>query len=308
VKARQRRQPNKGIRTLETDILSVDVEDYFHVEAFSDVVDRRQWERYPCRVESNTHRILSLLEQQNVHGTFFILGWVAERYPALVREIVARGHEPACHSYEHRLIYELSPREFKEDTRRAKDLVEQAAGRAVYGYRAPSYSVTSRSLWALKILVEAGFTYDSSVFPIRHDVYGIPRAPRFPFRISTAAGPLVEYPITTFRLLDRWNLPVGGGGYLRILPFWYTRLGVRLTRDECLPVIAYIHPWEVDPDQPRLPGRLTSRLRHYTNVARLPVRLQRLLTLGTFTSFERSGLAGTARDIDLDDWLSHEER
>jgi polysaccharide deacetylase family protein (PEP-CTERM system associated) len=280
-------------------VMSVDVEDYFHVESFSDVVDRADWDGYACRVEPNTRRLLDVLEECGVEATFFILGWVADRYPHLVREIVARGHEPACHSYWHRLIYRLEPREFAEDTRRAKEAIEQAAGVAVQGYRAPSYSVTRRSLWAFDILTELGFTYDSSIFPIHHDVYGIPDAPRHPFRIATPSGPLIEYPITTFRLLGRRNLPVGGGGYLRILPFWYTRLGCARAAHDELPLIVYIHPWEIDPAQPRLGGRLKSRLRHYTNLAKLEGRLRTLLGSGKFTSFRQSGLEADAAACDL---------
>lgn len=271
-------------------VFSVDVEDYFQVEAFSDVVPRERWGSYGLRVENNTRRILDLLDEHGVEATFFVLGWVAERVPALVREIAGRGHELACHSYWHRLIYRLTPAEFAEDTRRAKDVIEQAAGTPVFGYRAPSYSVTRQSLWALDVLAEAGFTYDSSIFPIRHDVYGIPDAPRGPFRIQTSAGILTEYPITTFRLGAGPNFPVGGGGYLRLLPFWYTRFGARRAAAEQLPLIAYIHPWEVDPEQPRLQGRARSRLRHYTNLARTHERLAALLALGQFSSFAKCGL------------------
>jgi polysaccharide deacetylase family protein (PEP-CTERM system associated) len=199
--------------------------------------------------------------------------------------------------YWHRLIYKLDRNEFAVDTRRAKDVIEQAAGEAVFGYRAPSYSITMKSLWALEVLAEAGFTYDSSIFPIRHDVYGIPDAPRQPFLVTTDAGPIVEFPITTFRMVGEQNLPVGGGGYLRILPFWYTKLGFRRAQAENLPLIAYIHPWEVDPDQPRIGGRRRSRLRHYTNLAKTDDRLRRLLALGRFSSFRGSGLADTARAV-----------
>jgi len=289
-------------------ILSVDVEDYFHVEAFADVVDRAQWDSFRPRVEANARRLLELLEEQGVQATFFILGWVAERYPALVREIVARGHEPACHSYWHRRVYRLSVEEFREDCRSAKQAIEQAAGRPVFGYRAPSFSITGDSLWALEVLAELGFTYDSSIFPIRHDVYGIPGAPRFPFRLTTAAGTLLEYPISTFRLVGRHNFPVGGGGYLRILPFWYTRLGIQRLWSEGLPLIVYLHPWEIDPDQPRLEGRLTSRLRHYTNLSRTVPRLQGLLGMGEFTSFEQSPWSDEARDIDIYSWVRNETR
>jgi len=271
-------------------VISVDVEDYFHAEAFSDVVDRSQWDSYPSRVAQNTKRLLELFAAHRIEATFFVLGWVAERFPSLVAEIAAAGHEVACHSYWHRLIFKLERSEFREDTRRAKDVVEQAAGCRVQGYRAPTYSIVADSLWALDILSELGFTYDSSIFPIHHDVYGIPHAPRFPFRIQTAAGELMEYPISTFRFAGSRNWPVGGGGYLRILPWWYTRIGVQRAQHEGLPVIAYVHPWEIDPDQPRIAGRLRSRLRHYTNLSRTYGRLDRMLRECTFTSFRNSGL------------------
>jgi polysaccharide deacetylase family protein (PEP-CTERM system associated) len=275
---------------LVTRILSVDVEDYFHVEAFSDVVERSAWDDYECRVESNTYRLLEMFDRRGVRATFFILGWVAERYPSLVRDIVAAGHEPACHSYWHRLIYTLTPEDFRSDTYRAKQVIEQAAGTPVYGYRAPSYSITRKSIWALDVLAELGFTYDSSIFPIHHDVYGIPDAPRSPFQTETPSGPITEYPITTFRLFGEKNLPVGGGGYLRIFPYWYTRLGVSRAERDGVPLVVYLHPWEIDPEQPRLSGRLTSRLRHYTNLSRMQKRLDTLLNLGQFGSFRESDL------------------
>jgi len=253
----------------------------------------------------NTHRLLDLIDESGVKATFFILGWVAKRYPGIVREIVARGHEPACHSYWHRLIYKMTRKEFSEDTRRAKDVIEQAAGRQIYGYRAPSYSIVSSSLWALDVLAGSGFRYDSSIFPIRHDVYGIPDASRFPFRLVTPSGPLVEYPITTFRFIGDINLPVGGGGYLRILPFWYTRFGCARAAKEDLPVIAYIHPWEIDPEQPRLAGRLKSRLRHYTNLAATSSRLRKLIGIGRFTSFEACDPGVVAREVDFPSLASH---
>lgn len=287
-------QLSAGSPARSINVFSVDVEDYFQVEAFSDVVQRERWDAYTLRVEDNTLRLLDLLDERDVEATFFVLGWVAERLPNLVREIASRGHEIACHSYWHRLIYKLDRAEFLEDTRRAKDVIEQAAGCAVYGYRAPSYSITAESLWALEALVETGFTYDSSIFPIRHDVYGIPSAPRGPFRVNTPSGPLVEYPITTFRFGAGPNFPVGGGGYLRLLPFWYTRLGFERAHADNLPLIAYVHPWEVDPGQPRLPGRARSRFRHYTNLAQMYDRLGALLHLGDFTSFAKSGLADSA--------------
>jgi polysaccharide deacetylase family protein (PEP-CTERM system associated) len=270
-------------------IVSVDVEDYYQVEAFSRSVDRADWARYPSRVESNTRRVLDFLDESDVRATFFILGWVAERHPALLREIVARGHEPACHSYGHRLIFGLSPGEFREDTRAAKQQIEQATGVPVMGYRAPSFSITRRSAWAPGVLVELGFTYDSSIFPSRHDIYGIPDAPRRPFLIHTAAGPLFEFPMTTFRLLGNFNFPVAGGGYLRIFPSWYTRIGVRRAMQEEIPVIAYVHPWEFDPEQPRIAAPWKSRLRHYINLKRTRPKLRKLLCLAEFTSFRDSG-------------------
>lgn len=280
-------------------ILSVDVEDYFQVEAFSDIVDRSQWDNYSSRVERNTRRVLDLFADCQVKGTFFVLGWVAERYPRLVRDIAAAGHELACHSYWHRLIYNLSPREFREDTVRAKDAIEQAAGERVCGYRAPSYSITRQSLWALEVLAEAGFQYDSSIFPIRHDTYGILDAPRVPYRIRTESGILVEYPLTTFRILNGPNLPVGGGGYLRIFPFWYTQMGVRRAWSEGVTLISYIHPWELDPEQPKLRGRFISRLRHYTNLAKAEGRLKKLIALAKFSTFRESGLTGAVATQDL---------
>jgi polysaccharide deacetylase family protein (PEP-CTERM system associated) len=284
----------QGIRN----VISVDVEDYFHAESFADVVQRSDWEGCSSRVEANTRRLLDLFAQLKVHATFFVLGWVGERHPELLRQIAAGGHELACHSYWHRLIYQLSPAEFREDTRKAKEVIEQAAGQGVCGYRAPTYSIVSNSLWALEVLADLGFTYDSSIFPIHHDRYGIPDAPRFPFRFSTPSGSIVEYPITTFRMGGH-NLPVAGGGYLRLLPWSYTRIGMRRAQREGLPVIAYVHPWEIDPDQPRLPGRLISRLRHYTNLGKVHGRLTKMLRGETFTSFRESGLAQIVQEVDF---------
>jgi len=280
-------------------IASVDVEDYFHVEAFARVIDRAQWSGYATRVEANTRRILDLFDESSVRGTFFILGWVAERYPTLVREIVDRGHEPACHSYWHRLIHSLTPAEFREDTLRAKNVIEDASGRRIFGYRAPSFSVTRRAPWALEVLAGCGFTYDSSVFPVTHDVYGVPGAPRRPFIVPTPSGPIVEYPMTTFRFAVGPNLPVAGGGYLRLLPSWYTRWGVRRAWKQDLPVISYIHPWEVDPEQPRIAAPFKSRLRHYTNLDKTADRLRELFSLGGFGPFDGSPLAATAETYDF---------
>lgn len=270
-------------------ILSVDVEDYFHVEAFAKVVDREQWPAFACRVEASTERVLDLFDECGVKGTFFILGWVADRYPGLVQEIVRRGHEPACHSYWHRLIYNLTPAEFRADTLKAKECIEQAAGEAVFGYRAPSFSIVAKSSWAFNVLAELGFQYDSSVFPVSHDTYGMPEAPRQPFQVSTPSGPLIEFPMTTFRMGNSPNLPVGGGGYLRILPSWYTRFGVRRAAKDGVPVVVYIHPWELDPEQPRIQAGFKSRLRHYTNLNSTAKKLKKMIESGSYTNFRESG-------------------
>jgi polysaccharide deacetylase family protein (PEP-CTERM system associated) len=276
-------------------IISVDVEDYFHVEAFASIIPRDTWGTYASRVERNTERILNLFDECKVSGTFFILGWVAEQYPSLVRKIVDRGHEAACHSYWHRLIYKLTPEEFREDTLRAKNVIEQSGGAQVYGYRAPSFSITEKSRWALGVLAALGFQYDSSVFPVTHDVYGVPSAPRSPFRVETPHGSIVEFPMATFRFQkDGRNLPVAGGGYLRIFPYWYTKAGIRRAWGEGLPVVSYIHPWELDPGQPRLNGSLKSRLRHYTNLDWTERRLRKMLSLDKFSSFRDSGLTESA--------------
>ena len=284
-------------------IMSVDVEDYFHVEAFAGVVDRANWSAYPCRVEQNTERVLDLLDECRTTATFFILGWVAERYPKLVRRIVERGHEPACHSYWHRLIFKLTPAEFREDTLRAKNAIEQAAGSKIEGYRAPSFSITSRSMWALEVLAELGFRYDSSVFPVKHDIYGFPEAPRAPFRVDTRSGAMIEFPMTTFHLGAGPNLPAGGGGYLRLLPFWYTKAGLKSAWRDGLPVVSYVHPWELDPEQPRMNAPLKSRLRHYTNLSSTESRLRRLLALDRFTSFRDSGLLDSAPACSLQETI-----
>ncbi len=285
-------------------VVSVDVEDYFHAEAFSGVMDSSRWERQTSRVEVNTRRLLELLATLNVHATFFVLGWVADRFPGLVRDIAAGGHELGCHSYWHRLIYKLQPAEFREDTRRAKDVIEQISGQSINVYRAPTYSVVDRSLWALEILAELGFSYDSSIYPIHHDRYGMPDAPRAPFRFQTPSGPMTEFPLTTFRLAGH-NMPVGGGGYLRLLPRMYTRLGLKRVQAEGLPIVIYIHPWEVDPEQPRLPGGLSTRLRHYTNLSRTFERFRTVLQSGEYTSFRESGLADAAKDFDFYAWNQH---
>lgn len=258
--------------------MSIDVEDYFHVSAFDGLVPRSRWDSMESRVEANTLRLLEIFAEFNVRSTFFVLGWVCRRSPGLVRTIAAAGHEIASHGYAHRLIYDQTPSAFREDVRRAKALLEDAGGRTVAGYRAPSYSITPRSLWALDVLAEEGYTYDSSIFPIRHDRYGIPVSGRRPYRIERGAHALIEVPGSTTRL-GPLNLPVAGGGYFRLLPYRWTHWGIsRVNRLEHRSVVFYLHPWEIDPGQPRLSiGRL-GRFRHYRNLDLTEVRLRQLLT------------------------------
>jgi len=257
--------------------MTIDVEDYFQVSAFDAVVTRDEWSTRPSRVVANTQRLLQLFEDAGVTATFFVLGWVADRFPALVTDLAKAGHEMASHGYSHHLVYNQTPAEFREDVRRAKAVIEDRSGRRVQGYRAPSYSITRRSLWALDVLVEEGYTYDASIFPIRHDRYGIPDAPRHPYMLARRAGALAEAPPSTVRL-GGMNLPVAGGGYFRLLPYWWTRWGIgRVNRQEGRPAIFYLHPWEIDPDQPRLEAGVVSRFRHYRNLDKTESRLRRLL-------------------------------
>ena len=258
--------------------MSIDVEDYYHVSVFDRVVPRSDWSRLESRVVANTDRLLALFDQFGVRATFFVLGWVADRHPDLVKRIAAAGHEIASHGYGHRLVYEQAPAEFREDVRRAKDILESAAGLPVAGYRAPSFSITTRSLWALDVLAEEGYRYDASIFPIRHDRYGIPDAPRHPHIRTLATASMIEVPGSTIRV-GPVNLPVAGGGYFRILPYGWTRWGIaRLNRLESRPAVFYLHPWEIDPGQPRLPASRLGRFRHYRNLDRTEDRLRRLLT------------------------------
>jgi len=266
--------------------MSVDVEDYFQVEAFSDSVSRASWDDWPARVVPNTQRVLELFDRYDTKATFFFVGWVARKFPQLAREVHARGHELACHSFWHRPVYELTPEEFREDTRMARDAIEQASGARVLGYRAPTWSITRDSLWALDILAEEGFLYDSSIYPINHDLYGIPGAQRFPYTHTCSNGrQLTEFPPATVRLAGV-NLPAAGGGYLRIFPLTYTRwVFRRMERKHRQPVVVYVHPWELDPDQPRLRDRFRSRFRHYTNLNRMQGRLRFLLENHSFQPF-----------------------
>ena len=270
-----------------TNALTVDVEDYFHVSAFSNHIDRSQWDGYSCRVETNTRNLLGMFDQAGVKATFFVLGWVAERYPALVSEIDANGHEVACHGYSHELVYRQTPELFRDESRRSKAVLEDIIQKPVKGYRAASYSITAKSTWALDILAELGFRYDSSIFPVRHDRYGMPGAQREPHVLKTPAGhSLVEFPLSTFQAL-RYRLPVSGGGYFRLFPYWFTRYALgRINSKEQLPFIFYLHPWEIDPGQPRVQAGMVSRFRHYQNLDRCQPRLTALLRDFSFNTAE----------------------
>jgi polysaccharide deacetylase family protein (PEP-CTERM system associated) len=257
--------------------MSVDVEDYFQVSAFAGTVSRADWDRFDCRVERNTDAVLAMFADHGARATFFTLGWVAQRCPALVRRIVEQGHELASHGDAHFRVSDQSPDEFREDVRRTKRLLEDTGGVAVTGYRAASFSIGDKTPWAFEVLAEEGHTYSSSVYPIRHDHYGMPDAPRFSYRPDPAQG-LVEVPITTVNVFGR-NLPSGGGGYFRLLPYAVSRWAIRrVNNTDRKPAIFYFHPWEVDPGQPRMsPISARTRFRHYTNLGRMEPRLRMAL-------------------------------
>jgi polysaccharide deacetylase family protein (PEP-CTERM system associated) len=256
--------------------LTVDVEDYFQVSAFDHHVHRDAWERMPSRVERNVDELLQLLGERRARATFFTLGWVAQRHPQLIRRIVANGHELASHGFGHRRASDLDHAAFSADIRRAKTLLEDVSGAAVIGYRAPSFSIDRRNLWAFDCIAAAGYRYSSSVYPVQHDHYGMPDAPRFPYRVCDG---LLEIPVTTTRLFGR-NLPAGGGGYFRLAPYRMSRWAIaRVNRREQRPAIFYFHPWEIDPGQPRVDGvGIKTRFRHYLNLHRTKARLTRLLS------------------------------
>ena len=255
--------------------MTVDVEDYFQVSAFAPYIRREDWDSRECRVERNVGRILELLAERQTHATFFTLGWVAERYPQLVRRIVEGGHELASHGYGHQRASELSPEAFSQDITRAKQLLEDLSGKPVLGYRAPSFSIGTANLWAFDSLARAGYRYSSSIYPIKHDHYGMPDSPRFAYRVG--AG-LLEIPVTTLRMMNR-NLPSSGGGYFRLLPYGLSRWMLRkVNREDREPAIFYFHPWEIDVGQPRIAGiDAKTRFRHYVNIGRTENRLQSLL-------------------------------
>lgn len=267
--------------------LSFDVEEYFHAEAFAGVVGPEDWSSLESRVAPATRRLLDVLDDAGARATFFVLGWVAERQPSLVREMAERGHEVACHGYAHRMLQRMTREELRADLERAKARIEDASGHRVIGYRAPTFSMTRDTLWGLDVLRQVGFQYDSSVFPIHHDRYGIPDAPRFPHRLPTPdGGEIVEFPMSTVTVMG-WRVPVAGGGYFRLAPYEITRRAIaRLNRREGQAAIVYLHPWELDPGQPRLPaGRLT-RMRHSVNLERTEPKLRRLLADFSFAPVE----------------------
>ncbi len=270
-------------------VMSVDVEDYFHVEAFSSYISPKDWDSYSPRVENNVLRTLDLFERYSVCGTFFILGWVAERFPKLVRRIDEAGHEIGCHGYGHQHIGRQTPEQFRQDVRRARKGLMDQVQREVSCYRAPSFSIYGKTLWAPEILAEEGFAIDSSIFPAQHDLYGMPDAPRFPYwhRLSNGNS-LFEFPPSTLHF-GKVKVGVGGGGYLRFAPYAVTRWAFKsINKKHQRPAMVYFHPWELDPDQPRVPVGFRSRLRHYTNLDAMENKIARLLKDFRFTTISRA--------------------
>jgi polysaccharide deacetylase family protein (PEP-CTERM system associated) len=276
-------------------VLTVDVEEYFHPNEVQPYLDPTRWGSLPSRIDSQLSRILDLFQEKQIKATFFILGWVAEHHPQAVAAIAAAGHEIGCHSYAHELVYRMEPAQFRRDTKRAVAAIEDACGATPRVYRAPSYSITLESLWALEILVQCGFTHDSSIYPIAHDRYGIPGFKRHPHVIETQSGPIHEFPIATVQLAKDQIAPVGGGAYLRLLPSRYISAGIRrVNRDEKKPVCIYFHPWEIDPGQPRLARGLVARARTYTGIRGMSRKLNLLLTqfqFSTLTSVQDARMA-----------------
>lgn len=288
----------------QSNALTIDVEDYFQVEAFAKVIDRGDWDKQPRRVARNTHSLLDILAEARVSATFFTLGWVAERHPELVQRIVAEGHELASHGSDHHRADQQSQEDFRSDVRRSKKLLEDISGGPVVGYRAPTFSVGRRTLWVHAILAEEGFQYSSSVYPIAHDLYGEPHAPRRPFFPQPG---FLEIPLTTVRVLGR-NLPSAGGGYFRLLPYAVARGALRRARQELrTPCVFYLHPWELDPDQPRQShAPRLSRFRHYVNLHRTKDRLCRLLVDFRWSRMDRIFLGEMANSAPLiEAWLKH---
>ena len=257
--------------------MSIDVEDYFQVASLADSISVSEWDGIAPRVVKNTHRLLDLFDKYDIKATHFVLGWIAERFPELVKEIDSRGHEVASHGFSHQLIYNQSPEVFKNETIKSKSILENIIGKEVLGYRAASYSITNKSLWALDVLAEAGFKYDSSIFPVKHDRYGIANSPRDPYILTTPSGHnIIEFPLTTYKIIN-YSLPVSGGGYFRLYPYWLTRYFFKQINMNNKPFAFYLHPWEVDPDQPRVDANWLSKFRHYNNLDICFNRLENLL-------------------------------
>jgi polysaccharide deacetylase family protein (PEP-CTERM system associated) len=283
--------------------ITIDLEDYYQVSAFANHVSVDQWDSFASRIENNTARLLSIFDDLDTRATFFTLGWVAKRYPKLVREIADRHHEIACHSNVHRSVCALTADEFRDDTLQAKRLLEDVTGIAVRGYRAPSFSITRGSLWAFEILADLGFSYDSSIFPIKHSNYGMPRAPRFAFLIKTVSGLIAEFPMPTLKI-GKVRAPIGGGAYLRLLPYWYTRWGIRfINTNEDRPACVYVHPWELDSEQPRMNGSISGRLRHYFGLRSTESKFRRLLA-----DFELQPLGSLVEELKCDSALGRNGR
>jgi len=296
-------------RGILNNALTVDLEDYYHVSAFAKQIDPASWGVMASRVEGNTQRLLDVFAAADCKATFFSLGWAAEQNPALVLRVAEAGHEIACHSHQHRYVYALTPSEFREDTARAKKALEDASGRSVVGYRAPSFSITTECLWAYEILAELGFVYDSSVFPVRHPNYGMHAAHRFPYKVATAAGDILEFPMPTLNFYGRRS-PFGGGAYLRLLPEWYTKWAVRYVNEaEGQPVCMYLHPWEIDPGQPRMRGAMSSRLRHYMGLGTTERKLCNLLKQFSFCQMSAliGELYGREPGVSLEEFVPNEK-
>lgn len=270
-----------------TNALSVDVEDYYHVAAFSSVINRENWGDYDSRVYKNTMELLDLFDTAKVKSTFFVLGMVAEKHPEIIREITKRNHEVACHGYSHQMVTKQSEQVFREETAKAKSIIEDQAQTEVVGYRAASFSITKKTLWALDVLAESGFKYDSSIFPVRHDRYGIPDAPLEPYKIETNNGAsIVEFPMTV-KKIARVNIPASGGGYFRIYPYYLTKYLLNsINKKDNRPFVFYLHPWEIDHNQPRISAGLFSSFRHYTNLDKCKPRLTRLVDDFSFASIK----------------------
>lgn len=276
----------QGSQSKIKNALTIDVEDYFHVAALAKSIPTSKWDSLECRVEKNTDKLLELFASKNVKATFFTLGWVAERYPQIVKNIAAAGHEVASHGYSHQLIYSQTPKVFKEETHKSKVILEDITQQEIIGYRAASYSITNQSKWALDILCELGFKYDSSIFPVKHDLYGIPGSPRWPYNLTTDKNnSIVEFPISTFNIAN-YKLPIAGGGYFRLFPYWFTKLGLGSINRENEPFVFYLHPWEVDPEQPKVQASWFSMFRHYNNLDKCYARLERLMSDFSFTTVE----------------------